>query len=61
MLESELTPAKHSIDLLKTEMDRAEMELGHKKRNVAELEANIKSSKLQKSLQDQVTSTRVLL
>ncbi|KAF2199168.1 hypothetical protein GQ43DRAFT_376891 [Delitschia confertaspora ATCC 74209] len=52
ILESHLTPATHANELLKKEIKRAELELADEKRNLAELETNLKSARLEQKKQD---------
>ncbi|OCL12131.1 hypothetical protein AOQ84DRAFT_360907 [Glonium stellatum] len=59
MLENQLTPAMHSVDLLKAEIEKEEMQLERDQEVLAKLEENAKAEKTRQK--EQVTKTHPLL
>ena len=53
MLENQLTPAMHSVDLLKAEIEKEEMQLERDQEVLARLEGNAKAEKTRQ--REQVT------
>lgn len=58
MLENQLTPAIHSVDLLKAEIEKEEMQLERDQEVLARLEGNAKAEKMRQ--REQVTKVILL-